>query len=110
MKKGLTLFVLTVCVLMIVPGMALAGSPWTEETTYGDKVAGKLDFGVRNFLGGWTELITEPKERYDNKGNWLLGIGRGLYNATMFTVGGAAHLVTFPIPMDIPLPENGVQF
>jgi len=97
------------CVLTLMPSLAFAGSPWTEKTTYGDKMTGKLDFGLRNLLGGWTELITEPKAAYDSKGNILYGVGRGVYNSIMYTLGGAVHLVTFPVPIDVPLPENGVS-
>ena len=106
MKKAILIML---CVLTIMPSLGFAGSPWTEKTTYGDKLKGKLDFGLRNLLGGWTELITRPKEAYDKKENFLYGVGRGLYNSIMFTVGGAVHVITFPIPIDVPLPGNGVQ-
>ncbi len=106
MKKAI---VLMLCVFTLMPSLAFAGSPWTEKTTYGDKMTGKLDFGLRNLLGGWTELITEPKAAYDSNGNILYGVGRGVYNSIMYTLGGAVHLVTFPVPIDVPLPENGVS-
>jgi len=32
-----------------------------------------------------------------------------LVEATVCTIGGALQLVTFPIPADLPLPNNGVD-
>lgn len=81
-------------------------SPWRSEVTYGDQAKSKLGFGAKNLLLGWTELFTEPVEQKS-----ALGIGQGLGNAVMDTVGGFLHLVTFPFTsVDVPLPENGVNF
>lgn len=97
-----------VLVLMMFSTAALAASPWKEQGgNYGDQTKAKLDFGIKNLLGGWTELLTQPFKQ-DNLGT---GLGKGLYNAVIFTIGGLLHTVTFPAPaIDVPLPDNGVQF
>ncbi len=51
MKKAISLFVVFVSV-MLIPAVAFAASPWTEQTPYMGKLKGKLDFGFKNFLGG----------------------------------------------------------
>lgn len=110
-----------VAALMLVPSLSFAASPWTTKATYKEKMMGKLDFGVRNLLGGWTEILTEPHEECpcaeQNKGKSagdkasgvVVGIFRGVAYGLIDTAGGALHLVTFPITqVDVPLPENGV--
>lgn len=95
--------------LVFAPSLASAASPWTEKTTYGEKTEGKLVFGVTNALLGWTDLFVEPN-RYHNEGkNVWAGLGKGLVDGVLNEVGGAFHLVTFMIPVDFPLPENGVD-
>ena len=85
-------------------------SPWTEKTAYADKTTGKLEFGLKNLLGGWTAIFSTPT-KFQNEGkNVLLGTGKGLVKGIFYTVGGALHTVTFPIPIDVPLPEGGVSF
>lgn len=85
-------------------------SPWTSETGYANRAKGKLVFGAKNLLLGWTELFTEPKEALDGGENFFVGLGRGLKNAVEDELGGAVHLVTFLIPqVDAPLPGGGVQ-
>jgi len=81
-------------------------SPWASGATYGEQAWGKLGFGLKNLLLGWTELITEPFEQKN-----VLGIGQGLGNAVMDTVGGLLHTATAPVTsVDVPLPESGVNF
>ena len=85
-------------------------SPWTSEVGYSNRAMGKLGFGVKNLLLGWTELFTEPKEAIDGGGNFFAGLGTGLMNGVFQTLGGAVHIVTFPITnLDVPLPEGGTQ-
>jgi hypothetical protein len=80
-------------------------SPWTQEVGYGRRALGKLGFGVKNTLLGWTELFTEPMEA-ENK---LAGIGYGLVDGVGNTVGGLVQTITFPITgLDVPLPEGGI--
>ena len=85
-------------------------SPWTNETGWGARAVGKLGFGVKNLLLGWTDLFVEPKEAVDAGGNFFKGLGVGLVQAVANTVGGAVHLITFPLTeLDAPLPEGGTQ-
>ena len=85
-------------------------SPWTHEVGYGKRAAAKLGFGVKNLLLGWTDLFVEPKEASESGGNLLKGIGIGLKDAVENTLGGAVHIVTFPLTeIDAPLPEGGTQ-
>jgi hypothetical protein len=110
MKK--LILVLTVLLLTLLPHFSFAAvdnpieSPWREKETYGDQALSKLAFGGKNFLLGWTELFTEPVEQ----GN-PIGIVQGLGNAVMDTAGGFLHVITAPLTgVDVPLPENGVNF
>ncbi len=85
------------------------GSPWAHERGWAHQARGKLGFGLKNTLLGWTEFFTEPYKAAKGGQNVAGGIGRGLWNGLADTVGGAAHLVTFPITkLDLPLPEGGV--
>jgi hypothetical protein len=95
--------------IFIFPAIIFAASPWTEEKTYVDKVAGKLQFGLTNLMLGWTEIIGQPEKAIDQNKNGFLAVGKGLGYFVADTVGGVLHIVTTPIPqIDIPLPENGV--
>jgi hypothetical protein len=85
-------------------------SPWTSETGWSSRAVGKLGFGVKNLLLGWTDLFVEPKEAVDAGGNILTGIGVGIKDAIENTLGGAVHIITFPLTeVDAPLPEGGTQ-
>ena len=111
MKKFFVLMLLVAMLVMPVAGFAV--SPWTEEATYGDKVSGKLQFGLVNTLFGWTDIFFEPirgHNRCENCDTVWKGIGKGFTDAVVNTVGGAIHLVTFPLVLDVPLPDDGVKF
>ena len=85
-------------------------SPWTHETGWSNRAMGKLGFGVKNLLLGWTDLFVEPKEASQSGGNVLTGIGVGLKDAVENELGGAVHILTFPLTeIDAPLPEGGTQ-
>ena len=85
-------------------------SPWTTQTTHKDRVIGKLDFGFKNTLAGWTEIFSEPYGAWKEKSCVLHGIGRGIGNALYDTIGGVLHLATFPVDkVDIQLPEGGTD-
>ena len=85
-------------------------SPWTHETGWSNRAIGKLGFGVKNLLLGWTDLFVEPKKAADSGGNILTGIGVGLKDALENELGGVVHIVTFPLTeVDAPLPEGGTQ-
>ena len=102
MKKILSL---AIVLSMLVAPVAFAASPWTTEDTYGEKAVGKLGYGVTNTLLGWTKLFTTPNA-YSNEGkNVWSGVGQGVIDLGMTTVLGAAQLVTFFIPADIPIPS-----
>lgn len=84
-------------------------SPWKKETGWANQARGKLVFGSKNTLLGWTELITEPYQAARAGRNVAVGFGLGLWNGLVDTAGGTAQLVTFPITSwDVPLPEGGV--
>ena len=109
MKKTIALFLVILSVLLL-PAPAFAASPWTEQTTYMGKLKGKLDFGFKNFLGGWTEIFTEPNDSHKEGKNVAEGAAKGIWNAAVFTVGGLLHIATFPVTnLDVPLPGNGVS-
>lgn len=85
-------------------------SPWTHETTYGSRALGKLGFGVKNLLLGWTDLVVEPMDASRAGENVFKGIGVGLKDGIENELGGALHLITFPFTtLDVPLPEGGTQ-
>jgi len=81
-------------------------SPWVGETTYMDKTTHKLGFGLMNLLTGWSAFFFEPG-REEN--HFFEGIGKGILYAITDTAGGALHVVTFPVPFDIPLPLGGIN-
>ena len=85
-------------------------SPWKKRTGWGRQAQGKLAFGARNTLLGWTEVVTEPYAAAQHGRSVAGGLVKGLWNGLADTLGGAAHLVTFPITsLDVPLPQGGVQ-
>ena len=67
-----------------------------------------------NFFTGWTTLLTEPAQGYQNATQnkamaGAAGFGKGLVLFPMDTIGGALNAITFPIAVKIPLPKNGVD-
>lgn len=111
MKKAIVLLVLVAMLSMPVTGFA--ASPWTEKDTYGERIIGKLNLGLKNTLFGWTDIFFEPIRASKKCGNcdslWT-GLGKGFTDAVVNEVGGAVQLVTFPLVADIPLPDDGVKF
>jgi hypothetical protein len=107
MKKIMSLVVI---LSMVLTPLAFAASPWTEHKSYGGQIWGKLQFGLANSLLGWTDVVATPV-RYagDSKNIWE-GVGQGLVDGVTNTAGGLFHLATFPIPVDLILPHNGVDF
>jgi hypothetical protein len=111
MKK--TTISLLLLAMLAMPAAGFAASPWAEETEYGDKISEKLQFGLKNTLLGWTDIFFEPiraSKKCDSCDSIWTGLGKGLTDAIVNEVGGAFHLLTFPLPVDVPLPEDGVQF
>ena len=85
-------------------------SPWTHEMGWANRAKGKLVFGIKNLLLGWTDLFVEPQEASKSGGNVLKGLGIGLKDAVENELGGAVHILTFPVTgIDAPLPEGGTQ-
>lgn len=101
--------VLALAVLVVAPQAGFAASPWMNGKTYAERISGKFQFGLKNTLLGWVDLFYEPNQAVNAGTNVWAGVGKGLVDSLVNTVGGAFHLVTFPIPADFPLPENGVQ-
>lgn len=109
MKKAAALLLMVA--ILLASSNAFAASPWMDKTTYKDKMLGKLDFGVKNFLGGWTEVFNRPIKYHKDGKSPAEGFFVGVYQAIAYTAGGALHLVTFPATtIDVPLPNNGVSF
>jgi hypothetical protein len=85
-------------------------SPWTHEAGYLAQSKHKFVFGGKNLLLGWMELYNEPRDAAREDRSVMKGIGRGIVNAFGDMVGGAAHVITFPITaLDVPLPEGGTD-
>ena len=102
MKKIMSLVVI---LSMLLAPMAFAASSWTEGKTYGEKVSGKLGYGLTNTLLGWTKLVSTPNDYSTQGKNVWQGVGQGLVDAAVTTTLGAVHLLTFVIPADIEIPS-----
>lgn len=99
--------------LLALPVSAQA-SPWAEkEGGYWSKTANKFLFGLNNSLFGWLSPWTEAKNPKYKK-EWE-GFSAGIGQAVVYTAGGLIHLVTFPIPVDVPnikglhIPDQGCK-
>jgi hypothetical protein len=103
MKKIISLAI--VLSMVLAPMAFAAASPWTEEKTYGEKAAGKLGCGLTNTLLGWTKIFSTPNDYSSQGKNVWQGVGQGFVDAAVTTFVGAAQLVTFPIPADLPIPS-----
>ena len=128
MSKGILGFVL-VGALLVCPAMGQAAdmgsgptlhtisltkdytpSPWTTEMGWGNRAMGKLGFGLKNLLLGWTEIIVQTRDAASSGGNVLVGFGKGIGRGIADEIGGVVHLVTFPITiLDAPLPGGGTH-
>ena len=109
MGKRLGIVVLGIA-LLTAPMAASAASPWASESTWSQQATGKLKYGLTNALLGWTSLFRTPMKTHTDGENVLVGIGKGVWNAVGQTLGGIAHVVTFPIPaIDVPLPQGGTD-
>ena len=112
MKKSIPLFLLLGLFLFSNSSFAafdtFKASSWTTKETYSDKVIDKLGFGLLNLTAGWTAIPYEIDRHKDS--NIYTGVFKGIYRNLTNTIGGAIHTVTFPIPVDVPLPDGGVHF
>ena len=85
-------------------------SPWTTEKSYNRKMFEKLKFGFLNASTAFFEIFEEPYQAVKENRMFWAGLGQGIFHAVFDTVGGALHIVTFYLtPLDIPLPEGGVD-
>lgn len=106
MKKIMFLFLAVL--ILLTSTTAFAASPWTTASTNKDKMLGKLDFGFKNLLGGWTELFAQPYYAVRDKQCVIRATFKGLITGAIDEVGGALHVLTFPLTsVDVPLPNNG---
>jgi hypothetical protein len=102
MKKIMSLVIV---LSMLLAPVVFAASPWVDGKTYGEKVSGKLGYGLTNTALGWTKLFTTPNDYSNEKKNVWQGVGQGLVDTCVTTVLGAVQLVTFLIPADIEIPS-----
>jgi hypothetical protein len=102
MKKIMSLVIV---LSMLLAPLAFAASPWVDGKTYGEKVSGKLGYGLTNTVLGWTKLFTTPNQYSNEKKNVWQGVGQGLVDTCVTTVLGAVQLVTFLITADIEIPS-----
>ena len=85
-------------------------SPWTNEVGYGRRALGKLGFGMKNILLGWTELVTESCQAVKAGDNLFIGFAKGVEYTIANELGGVVQVATFPITaLDTPLPDGGTQ-
>ncbi len=103
MKKIISLAI--VLSMVLAPVAFAAASPWTEEKSYGEKVAGKLGYGLTNTVLGWTKMFSTPNDYSSEGKNVWQGVGQGLVDTAVTTFVGAAQLVTCVIPADLPIPS-----
>ncbi len=89
-----------------VPADPWKPSPWVKTQPYFEQAGHKLGFGVLNVASGWLAIFYEPA-RPDG---FFKGLARGIGYMVIYTAGGAVHAVTFPIPVDLPLPKGGMSF
>ena len=118
MNKTLKVFAL-LAIALLAATSAFAASSWTQEDTYGKKIAGKLDYGVKNLLGGWLAVVpgvdNSGCDVDSGKDGCCPGVccvkkmGMGLVNAVAYTVGGALNVATFPVTVDVPILNDGIQ-
>ncbi len=87
-------------------------TPPTALEKYGERCKEKLDFGMQNFLVGWTSIVSTTPGMPAGKKDilpWVSGTGQGLVLGTVNTVGGFVNALTFPIAVKFPLPQGGVN-
>ncbi len=82
-------------------------SDWTKEPTYLGKISQKLGYGFLNISSGWTAFFYEPAREGQN---FFVGVGKGIGYTVTNTLGGVLHAATFPVPVDIPLPQGGIAY
>ncbi len=122
MKYWQALILLTALTLPLPNASAETAAPAAEPhipnfledraQPYGTKCMAKLDFGMQNFMTGWTNILSVPGDKHvKQKGIMPIvsGIGEGLILGCADTVVGFLNAVTFPVPAKFPLPKGGVN-
>ncbi len=107
MKMKITKVSWPLLVFLFLFSSSAFASPWAENPGYFPKVFGKLGFGLKNTFLGWTQMFiesTQPKYKTDWEGFCV-----GMAGALIYTGNGLVHLVTFPIPVDVPDLGKGVH-
>jgi hypothetical protein len=104
LARAVVIFVLISMTAVPAYAAFFEASDWTKESTYLGKTSQKLGFGFLNISAGWTAFFFEPA----NGQNFFTGLGKGIGYTVTNTVGGILHVVTFPVPLDIPLPHGGI--
>ena len=113
MGREMSWIVVSMIIGLAAPTQAAAAqaSPWANGADWTEKSTAKFFYGAKNLLLGWTELITEPDEAIWEGSSVTNGILDGLWHSVGQTLGGAYHLLTFPLTnLDLPLPEGGVAW
>ncbi len=85
--------------LLLAPS-SFAESPWVKNDSVFEKMTGKLGYGLKNSLLGWTSMFIEAAQpQYKTEWNgFCVGVARGIF----YTGSGLIQLATFPIPVDFP--------
>ena len=89
---------LSLALFVLIP--QAQASPWAKNSGYFGKTAGKLAFGLKHILLGWTAPwleANEPKYKREWEG-FCAGMGKGI----VYEGAGLIQTVTFPIPIDFP--------
>jgi len=111
--KKMAVFILFLSLAVPAQGNAQSSADKQDEeyvpTTYFEKITYKFEFGLKNLLGGWTEIYYRPADARADGKNLIAAAGTGIAYAAIDTVGGLANLITFPVPQRIPLPGGGAQ-
>ena len=102
-------FVFILILVFANPSATFAASPWTKEKNYGNKVAGKFSYGLKNLALGWSELFTSYGRISEPDTNVAELTIEGIGYTLLSTIGGALQVVTFLAPFDIPLPHDGIR-
>ncbi len=106
-KRRRALVLLSLFCLLSAPARTEAASPWAAQPTYAGKTGGKLGFGLKNSLLGWTMMFVEAKQP-EYKKDWE-GFCVGISRSVFYTAAGLVQLVTFPVPVDFPDVGKGLH-
>ncbi len=86
--------------LILCLASPLHASEWAKKEGYWAKTGGKFVFGLKYILFSFSEPWLESNEP-EYKREWE-GFCAGLGKFVVYEAAGIIHLVTFPIPVDVP--------